>query len=129
VTDGRDNASQTTFQEVLRKLQTKDGPVLYTIALDQTNGRDDSNRQSLRTLSEETGGTAFFPSSLDEVQSIARAIAEDIRNQYVIGYHSSNARPAGSYHAIQVRAIDGSARLRVATRTGYYSGNNDSATN
>ena len=61
VTDGQDNASQATFQEVLHKLQSKNGPVLYTIALEQNQRRDDSNRQSLRTLSEQTGGTAFFP--------------------------------------------------------------------
>ena len=126
VTDGQDNASQATFQEVLRKLQSNNGPVLYAIALDQNERREDGNRQSQRTLCEKTGGTAFFPSSLDEVQSIARTIAQDIRSQYVIGYRSSNPRTSGSYHAIQVLAHDGPARLRVATRTGYYSGNNGS---
>jgi VWFA-related protein len=124
VTDGRDNASQATFQEVLRKLQAKNGPVLYTIALEQNERRDDGNRQALRALSEQTGGTAFFPSNLDEVQSIASAIAQDIRSQYVIGYRSSNPHTPGAYHSIQVQALDRSARLRVATRTGYYSGNN-----
>ncbi len=124
VTDGRDNASQATFQEVLHKLQSKNGPVLYIIALEQNERRDDGNRQSLRTLSEQTGGTAFFPSSLDEVQSIASAIAQDIRSQYVIGYRSSNPHTPGAYHSIQVQALDGSTRLRVATRTGYYSGSN-----
>src|SRR5580700_9608176 len=123
VTDGRDNASQATFQEVLRKLQSKNGPVLYTIALEQTERRDEINRQALRTLSEQTGGTAFFPSSLDEVQSIASAIARDIRSQYVIGYRSSNPHTTGVYHSIQVQAFEGSARLRAATRSGYYSGN------
>jgi VWFA-related protein len=123
VTDGRDNASQATYQEVLRKLQSKNGPVLYTIALEQNERRDEGERQSLRALSEQTGGTAFFPSSLDEVQSIASAIAQDIRSQYIIGYRSSNSHAAGTYHSIQAQALDGSARLRVATRTGYYSGN------
>ena len=123
VTDGRDNASQATFQEVLHKLQSKDGPVVYIIALDQNDRRNDDNRKSLDTLSEQTGGTAFFPSSLDEVESIAGSIARDIRSQYVIGYRSSNPHPTGSYHAIQVQALDGSTRLRVATRSGYYSGN------
>jgi Ca-activated chloride channel family protein len=131
VTDGRDNASQATFQEVLRKLQTKNGPVLYTIALEQNDRRDDADRQSLRTLSEQTGGTAFFPSSLDEVQSIASTIARDIRSQYVIGYHSSNPHTAGVYHKIQVNAVvhpnGGSNRLRVETRTGYYSGEEGSS--
>ena len=41
VTDGRDNASQATFQEVLHKLQSKNGPVLYTIALEQNERQDD----------------------------------------------------------------------------------------
>ncbi len=123
VTDGADNASQATFQEALRKLQSKNGPVLYTIALEQTDRRDEINRQALRTLSEQTGGTAFFPSSLDEVQSIASAIARDIRSQYVIGYRSSNSHATGVYHSIQVQAFEGSARLRAATRSGYYSGN------
>lgn len=123
VTDGRDNASQATYEQVLRKLQSKNGPVLYTIALSQTGREDDRDRQALRSLSEQTGGTAFFPSSLDEVQSIAKSIAQDIRSQYVIGYRSSNPQTAGTYHAIQVQAADGTARLRVATRAGYYSGN------
>jgi hypothetical protein len=85
---------------------------------EQNGRRDDDNRQSLRTLSEQTGGTAVFPSSLDEVQSIASTISRDIRSQYVIGYRLSNPHTRVSYHSIQVRAVDGSARLRVATRTG-----------
>jgi VWFA-related protein len=126
VTDGRDNASQATFQQVLRKLQSKDGPVLYIIALEQNERRDEGNRQSLRTLSEQTGGTAFFPAGINEVQSIASAIARDIRSQYIIGYRSSNPHTSGTYHSIHVEALDRSARLRVATRAGYYSGNNGS---
>lgn len=123
VTDGRDNASQATFQQVLRKLQSKNGPVLYAIALEQNERPDDGHRQSLRTLAEQTGGTAFFPSNLGEITSIASAIAQDIRSQYVIAYHSSNPQTPGAYHSIQVRALEGSTRLRTATRAGYYSGN------
>jgi Ca-activated chloride channel family protein len=123
VTDGGDNASQATFQEVLRKLQSKNGPVLYAIALEQNDRPDDGHRQALRTLTEQTGGTAFFPSTLDEIQSIASAIARDIRSQYVIDYHSSNPQTPGVYHSIEVQALDGSTRLRVETRVGYYSGN------
>jgi VWFA-related protein len=122
VTDGRDNASQATYQQLLLKLQSKNGPVLYAIALEQNERRDDGYRKSLRTLSEQTGGTAFFLSSLDEIQSIARAIAQDIRSQYVIGYRSSNPHTSGAYHSIQVHALAGSTQLRVATRAGYYSG-------
>ena len=122
VTDGQDNASQTTFQEVLHKLQMKNGPVLYTIALGQNEHKDSGYRQSLRTLSEQTGGAAFFPSTLDEIQSIASSIAQAIRSEYVIDYRSSNPQTSGAYHSIQVQALAGPAKLRVATRTGYASG-------
>jgi Ca-activated chloride channel family protein len=122
VTDGRDNASQATFQEVLRKVQMKNGPVLYTIALGQNDREDSGYRQSLRALSEQTGGTAFFPSTIDEIQSIASGIAQDIRSEYVIDYRSSNPQTSGTYHSIQVQALAGPAPLRVATRTGYSSG-------
>jgi VWFA-related protein len=123
VTDGKDNASQATFEQVLRKLQSKNGPVLYTIALEQNDRGDDPYRQSLQTLSQQTGGTAFFPSSLDEVQSIASAIARDIRSQYIIGYRSTNSHAKGVYHTIEVKALDGATPVRVQTRSGYYSGN------
>lgn len=122
VTDGHDNASQATFQETLRKLQSKDGPVLYIIALDEGQPKDAADRQSLTNLSEATGGTAFFPSSPDEIQSIASSIARDIRSQYVLTYRSSNSHATGLYHQIQVQAQAGPAPLRVQTRTGYYSG-------
>jgi Ca-activated chloride channel homolog len=118
VTDGRDNASQATYSEVLRKLQSKNGPVLYTIALAQR----EEDRQALRKLSEQTGGTAYFPDNLDNVQAIAKSIAEDIRSQYVIGYRSSNPQTAGRYHTIQVQAAGSENPLRVSTRAGYYSG-------
>jgi len=121
VTDGRDNASQATFDQVLHKLQSKNGPVLYIIALEQDQQRVD-DRRSLTTLAERTGGTAYFPSSLDEIESITRAIARDIRSQYVITYRSSNPHASGVYHSIQVQALAGSAPLRVQTRAGYYSG-------
>ncbi len=119
VTDGRDNASQATLQQVLQKLQAKNGPVLYTIALEQNQSGDYQNRQSLTSLSEQTGGAAFFPTSLDEIQSIATSISQDIRSQYVIGYRSTNSHTPGVYHSIHVDATQGSTQLRVATRTGY----------
>ena len=121
-TDGHDNASQATFQQVLHRLQQKNGPVLYTIAFAQDDAQGSADRQALTALSTQTGGAAFFPSSLDEVQSIATSIARDIRSQYVIGYRSSAPHKRGVYHSIQVRAQEGSAPLRVATRAGYYSG-------
>jgi len=122
VTDGRDNASQESLEEAVRELQRRDGPVVYIIGfLDQTKQAGGAMR-ALQTIASNTGGTAYFPRDLAEVDSITRQIAFDIRNQYVIGYKSSNSSEARSFHTIEVQARDsGKRKLRVRTRTGYYS--------
>ncbi len=123
VTDGKDNASQDSLDETLQQLQRGgDGPVVYVIAfVDETKSASASIR-ALQTISLNTGGAAYFPKDLDQVDAITKSIAYDIRYQYVIGYKSSNPKVLHSYHAIDVQASDaGRHGLRVRTRTGYYS--------
>ena len=122
VTDGKDNASQESLDETVQQLQQADGPVVYVIAfVDETKGAS-STMHALQAISQNTGGTAFFPKDLNQVDAIAKSIAYDIRDQYVIGYKSSNPMAGHAYHAIDVEATDMSRhRLRVRTRTGYYS--------
>src|SRR5229473_1652269 len=121
VTDGRDNASQESLDEAMRQLQRGgNGPVVYVIAfIDETRGSTSTIR-ALQTISQNTGGAAYFPRDLNEVDAITRSIAHDIRFQYVIGYKSSNPTGNHVYHTIDVQASDtGRQRLRVRARTGY----------
>jgi Ca-activated chloride channel family protein len=122
VTDGRDNASQESLDETLQQLQQADGPVVYVIAfVDETKGASSTIR-ALQAISFNTGGTAYFPKDLGQVDAITKSIGYDIRDQYVIGYKSSNPMAGHAYHAIEVQANDGDRhKLRVRTRTGYYS--------
>jgi Ca-activated chloride channel family protein len=122
VTDGKDNASQESLGETVQRLQQADGPVVYVIAfVDETKGATSTIR-ALQAISLNTGGTAYFPKDLDQVDAITKSIAYDIRDQYVIGYKSSNPMAGHAYHAIDVQANDGTRhKLRVRTRTGYYS--------
>src|SRR5450432_599202 len=123
VTDGRDNASQNSLEEAIQQLQQGgNGPVVYVIAfVDETKGASASIR-ALQAISRNTGGAAYFPKDLDQVDAITKSIAYDIRYQYVIGYKYSNPKVVHAYHAIEVQASDaGSHGLRVRTRTGYYS--------
>jgi VWFA-related protein len=122
ITDGRDNASQETLQEAMRRLQQKDGPTLYAIGLlgDELKPSDST---ALRSLADSTGGVAFFPKGLDEVDDITRTVARDIRTQYTIGYKSTNRSENGKYRVIEVKAqAPGYRKLTVRTRSGYYAG-------
>lgn len=121
ITDGQDNMSRETLQDTLRKLQSSKGAVLYAIGL-TTEGMTRSGRDALLSLAASTGGAAYFPQSLDEVDTITRSIAHDIRSQYTLAYNPGGNIGSG-YQRIQVEARGPShARLTVRTRTGYYPG-------
>ena len=125
VTDGEDNASSATLEQAIRRIQDLDGPVIYSIGLlfgsDTPKSEARHARRVLETLSEETGGQAYFPKSLKEVDGIAKEVANDIRTQYAIAYHSTKAPELGGYRQIHVEAKDkGFSHLVVRTRNGYY---------
>ena len=125
VTDGEDNASTASIEQAIRRIQDFDGPVIYCIGL--LFGEDTDKRESrhakrvLETLAEQTGGVAYFPRSLKEVDPISAEVAQDIRTQYSIAYRSTNPPANGGYRQVHVEAkAKGYGRLQVRTRTGYY---------
>ena len=78
-------------------------------------------KRALEEISKASGGSAFFPKSLDEVQVIANDIANDIRNQYVLAYTPTNTVLDGKLRKVEVRVNSPKyGRLAVRTRTGYY---------
>lgn len=123
ITDGADNASRLTRDEAIRRVEGLGGPVVYTIGLlFDTDPREYQRaHDDLDELASETGGLAYFPKSLDEVGEIASEVARDIRNQYVVGYHSTKAASLGGFRTVRVEAqAAGYKELTVRTRRGYY---------
>lgn len=123
ITDGADNASRLDLQEAIRRVQGLGGPVVYSIGLLFDASREEAAESGrvLENLSQETGGIAYFPSSLDELDNIAAQVARDIREQYVVDYHASKALSLGGYRTIRVEAISPShGPLSVRTKRGYY---------
>jgi Ca-activated chloride channel homolog len=123
VSDGADNASRLTEQQAIQRVQNLGGPVVYTIGLlyDSDAREYQRARQALQTLSDDTGGLAYFPRSLGEVNEIASEVALDIRNQYTIGYRSTRPASLGGYRVVHVEAIaPRHGKLTVRTRRGYY---------
>ena len=122
VTDGEDNASRESLEQAVRRLQVENGPTVYTIGLLQEEHSKRAKR-ALREMAEETGGVAFFPKDLGEVNAITSQIAHDIRNQYTIGYKPDTPQSAGGYRTVKVDAqAKGYKKLQVRTRSGYYAG-------
>ena len=122
VTDGEDNASRESLEQAVRRLQEENGPTVYAIGLlgDEKQRRA---RRALQTMAERTGGIAFLPKTLDEVDEISKTVAHDIRNVYTIGYKPSNPRSSGGYRSIRVDAKSkGFGKLMVRTKSGYYAG-------
>jgi VWFA-related protein len=121
ITDGDDNASKLTLDDAIHRVQDLQGPTVYSIGLLFGDGKSRRARHDLEALSSETGGIAFFPRSLKDIDSVAAEVARDIRNQYAIAYHSPRAS-AGGYHSVKVEAhASGHGRLTVHTRLGYLS--------
>jgi Ca-activated chloride channel homolog len=122
VTDGDDNASRESLEETVRRLQEENGPTVYAIGL-LGEEKQRRARRALETIAQRTGGIAFLPRTLDEVDEISRDVAHDIRNQYAIGYKPSTPKSVGGYRAIRVEAhAKGYNKLAVRTRSGYFPG-------
>ncbi len=125
VTDGDDNASSGTLEQTIRRVQDLDGPAIYCIGLlfgeDVSHSESRHSREVLTELSAQTGGQAYFPRSLKDVDGIARAVAQDIRQQYTIEYRSTKSPELGGYRQIHVEAKEKGFRgLQVRTRPGYF---------
>jgi Ca-activated chloride channel homolog len=123
VTDGEDNASRDTLEQAIRRVQYEDGPTIYTIGILGNDSHQRRAKRALQEMAEQTGGVAFFPRDLAEVDAITQAVGRDIRNQYVITYRSPRSTKAGVYHQVKVEArAPHFGKLTVRTKTGYYAG-------
>ena len=123
ITDGADNASRLSLEESIRRVEGMAGPVVYSIGLlfDDEPGESQQAREDLERLSRETGGVAYFARSLEDVNTIAAEVARDIREQYVVDYHSSKPFTQGGYRSVRVEAISANhGPLLVRTKRGYY---------
>jgi Ca-activated chloride channel homolog len=123
VTDGEDNASTETLEQAVKHLQEENGPSVYAIGILGDEEHPKRAKKALDVMAQHTGGIAFFPKTLDEVDEISRTVARDIRNQYAIGYKPTNPRGNGGFRQIRVEAKSkGRSKLTVRTKSGYYAG-------
>src|SRR5216684_8945719 len=122
VTDGEDDASQLSLEQAMHALQQENGPVVYAIGL---LGEEKARKakRALQLIADRTGGMAFFPPTLSEVDQISRTVAHDIRNQYSITYAPTTPKTLPGFRTVRVDArAKPYKKLNVRTRAGYYPG-------
>jgi VWFA-related protein len=117
VSDGGDNASETTFDQILEKVQSSN-VVIHAVALIDP-GDPDSNPKRLRQLAEASGGIAFRPGDAGEVRDALQRVALDIRSAYTVGYAPADTA-TGGFRRIRAGVRAPSAKgVVVRTRAGY----------
>jgi Ca-activated chloride channel homolog len=120
VTDGEDNASVETLDHLIKEGQ-QTGVIIYGIGLlgDDEPRETERAKRALDALTFATGGQVWYPKELSEVDGIAREVAHEIRNQYILGYNPSNQALDGSFRKIRV-AVNAPGDPIARTRSGYY---------
>jgi len=116
LSDGDDTASKFSFKHVLDEAKIND-MIIYSIGLG-TSFLDLDLRHVLRTLAEETGGRAFFPGKVDELEGVYKEIAAELKSQYYVSYEPQNTTWDGRWRKIKLTSTRKNVDLR--TRSGYY---------
>jgi len=123
LSDGEDTSSLLPFEEVL-DLAKRSETAIYAIGLRSAESSSSASKGFkeaefvLRQLSQETGGRAFFPNQVADLNNIYSQIADELSSQYTVGYTSKNPKRDGAWRRVVVRA----SRTGVQTRTklGYF---------
>jgi Ca-activated chloride channel family protein len=117
ITDGEDNNSRSNFSDIRESTRHQD-VLIYAIGLVQSA----IGQSTISDLVETTGGRAFFPNTASQLQDICTRIAIELKNQYLLGYRSTNQVKDGTWREIhlEVEPPKGLPPLKVRAKTGYY---------
>jgi Ca-activated chloride channel homolog len=121
-TDGGDNASNINFNELLDLLKASDVTVHAIGFLEhQPTSVKMDQRMRLQRIAELTGGQAFFPTSMKDLDGAYHKVAAEIDAQYTLGYLSTNAKQDGTWRKVEIKVVrPGLKDVKVRTRQGYF---------
>jgi VWFA-related protein len=133
ISDGEDTASKWGINKVIQHVREAKNVTIYAIGLLEEgsdggglfgggNKTQKRAKEALTEIAKVTGGQAFFPKSLDEVEAICKQIARDLRNQYTVGYYSKNNKMDGTWRNVEVQVTPprNTSKLTIRTNEGYY---------
>lgn len=117
LSDGDDTSSKFSFKRVLDEAKISD-IIIFPIGMG-TTVLDVDLRHVLKTLAEETGGRAYFPSKVEELEGVYTEIAQELKSQYYLTYEPTNNVWDGRWRKIKLEGASGKG-LEIRTRSGYY---------
>ncbi|MEP6570201.1 MAG: VWA domain-containing protein [Acidobacteriota bacterium] len=121
LTDGEDTSSQVKMHDAIERAQKADA-LIYAVGIgDSYQGGVDEG--SLRKITEQTGGRAYFPHNESELRNAFAQIQRDLREQYLVAYSPTNKARDGLYRRIQIEVVDPELRkqkLKLNYRPGYF---------
>ena len=124
ITDGEDNHSRYSFWDIKEFVKEQDVQIFIIGIVNPTEdlGPDPNGRAIIEDLAQISGGQAFFPDSVDELEDICNKIALELRNQYVLGYHPTNEAKDGKWRKIRLKinTPKGLPNFSVHGKSGYY---------
>jgi Ca-activated chloride channel homolog len=117
-TDGGDTRSALSFSEALTLLRASDVTVYTVGLLEHTGSFRNELRMHLQQIAETTGGQAFFPTRLEELDEAYAKVLAEIKAQYHLGYASTNPARDGAWRKVEVKIKRPDVRVR--SRKGYF---------
>jgi Ca-activated chloride channel family protein len=120
-TDGEDTRSAMNQGELLDLLKSSDVTVYAIGYLERTGSHRLALQQTLHRLASASGGQAFFPSNLKDLDKMYEKILSEIAARYSIGYLSTNQKRDGNWRDVKVRLLRPELKdVKIRTRAGYY---------
>jgi len=116
VSDGDDNYSRATQVDAIKECQRAE-TIVYTISTNVSPSKDKGD-ETLKIISDATGGQAFYPTKIEDVATGFHNVEEELRSQYSLQYRPADFKPDGSFRTIYLQATD--PRFRVRARKGYF---------
>ena len=131
ISDGQDNCSRYNLRELSKNIKEND-TVIYAFSIAEVQGGNCGHlcqmysRRAMEDMAEVTGGKAFFPMTLDDLEQATSSIAVELRQQYSLGYVPTNPEREGKWRKISVRVLPQKGRktraqkVIVRAKDGYF---------
>lgn len=116
LSDGDDNYSRAEMSDAIKMCQRSE-TIVETISTNLSPTKDKGD-ETLKVISDATGGQAFYPTKLEDVATGFRNIEQELRSQYSLQYRPANLVDNGAFRTIYLQALD--PRYKVRASKGYF---------